>query len=186
MRHDIPPCHIIPYLHLHPGHGRARFCLHWASFTLAKLVNLAKTVSARISARVKCKQTPSPSELFCSYVLYVIKGKIWQRPGQAKCKWDSSPAIHDLPSQCKSEGSPGHGQTGEGNFGEGLVRLSVKRVLYRHRADLSCFKLILNTKLDALTTQQRNNPDLPPTKWTFLTTMPLKHFITLQKIVYED
>ena len=37
--------------------------------------------------------------------------------------------MHDLPSQqCKSEGSPGHGQTGEGNFGEGLVRLSVNRV----------------------------------------------------------
>ena len=64
--------YLIPYLHFHPGHGRARFCLHWASFTLAKLVNLAKTVSARISARVKCKHTPSPSELFCSYVLYVI------------------------------------------------------------------------------------------------------------------
>ena len=28
--------------------------------------------SARISARAKCKYTPSPSELFCSYVLYVI------------------------------------------------------------------------------------------------------------------
>ena len=37
--------------------------------------------------------------------------------------------MHDLPSQCKLEGSPGHGQTGEGNFGEGLVRLSVNRVL---------------------------------------------------------
>ena len=36
--------------------------------------------------------------------------------------------MHDLPSQCKSEGSPGHGQTGEDNFGEGLVRLSVNRV----------------------------------------------------------
>ena len=50
-------------------------------------------------------------------------------PGQAKCKWDSSPTMHDLPSQCKSEGWPGHGQTGEGNFGEGLVRLSVNRVM---------------------------------------------------------
>ena len=40
-----------------PSHGRARFCLHWASFTLAKLVNLAKTVSVRISARVKCKHS---------------------------------------------------------------------------------------------------------------------------------
>ena len=47
-----------------PSHGRARFCLHWASYTFAKLVNIAKTVSARISARVKCKHTPSPSELF--------------------------------------------------------------------------------------------------------------------------
>ena len=55
--------------------------------------------------------------------------QIWRRPGQAKCKWDSSPTMHDLPSQCKSEGSPGHGQTGEGNFGEGLVRLSVNRVI---------------------------------------------------------
>ena len=36
--------------------------------------------------------------------------------------------MHDLPSQCKSEGSPGHGQTGEDNFGEGLVRLSINRV----------------------------------------------------------
>ena len=60
---------------------------------------------------------------------------------QAKCKWDSSPTMHDLPSQCKSGGSPGHGQTGESNFGEGLVRLSVNRVyesklfrsLLRHR-----------------------------------------------------
>ena len=38
--------------------------------------------------------------------------------------------MHDLSSQCKSVGSPGHGQTGEGNFGEGLVRLSVNRVIY--------------------------------------------------------
>ena len=38
--------------------------------------------------------------------------------------------MHDLPSQCKSEGSPGHGQTGEGNFGEGLVRLSVNKLKY--------------------------------------------------------
>ena len=37
--------------------------------------------------------------------------------------------MHGLPSQCKSEGSPGHGQTGEGNFGEGLARLSVNRVI---------------------------------------------------------
>ena len=37
--------------------------------------------------------------------------------------------MYDLPSQCKSEGSPGHVQTGEGNFGEGLVRLSVNRVI---------------------------------------------------------
>ena len=59
--------------------------------------------------------------------IHVIHGKIWRRPGQAKCKWDSSPTMHDLPSQCKSEGSPGHGQT-KGNFGEGLVRLSVNRV----------------------------------------------------------
>ena len=50
-------------------------------------------------------------------------------PGQAKCKWDSSPTMYDFPSQCKSKGSPGHGQTGEGNSGEGLVRLSVNRVL---------------------------------------------------------
>ena len=49
-------------------------------------------------------------------------------PSHAKCKWDISPTMHDLPSQCKSEGSPGHGQTGEVNFGEGLVRLSVNRV----------------------------------------------------------
>ena len=88
-----------------PSHGRARFCLHWASFTLAKLVNIAETVSAR----VKCKHTPTPSELFCSYVVHVNKGKVWRRPGQAKCKWDISPTMHDLPSQCKSEGSPGHG-----------------------------------------------------------------------------
>ena len=115
-----------------PSYGRARFCLHWASFTLAKLVNLAKTVSARISARVKCKHTPSPSELFCSYVLYVIYDKIWRRPGQAKFKWDSSPTMDNLPSQCKSEGSPGHGKTGEGNFGECLVRLSVNRVLEKY------------------------------------------------------
>ena len=74
-----------------PSHGRARFCLHWASYTFAKLVNIVKTVSARISARVKCKHTPSPSELFYSYVLHVISGKIWRRPGQAKCKWDISP-----------------------------------------------------------------------------------------------
>ena len=116
-----------------PSHGRARFCLHWASFTLAKLVNIAETVSARISARVKCKHSPSPSELFYSYVLHVIKGKIWRRPGQAKCKWEISPTMHDFTSQCKSEGSPGHGQTGEDNFGEGLVRLSVNRVI-----DTSC------------------------------------------------
>ena len=105
-----------------------RFCLHWASFNLAKLVNIAETVSARI----KCKHTPSPSELFYSYVLglHVIQGKIWRRPGQAKCKWDISPTMHDFPSQCKSGGSPGHGQTGEGYFGEGLVRLSVNRVLF--------------------------------------------------------
>ena len=62
----------IPYLHLHPGHGRAMFCLHWVSFTLTKLVNIAETVVARLSARVKCKHTPLPSELFCSYVLHVI------------------------------------------------------------------------------------------------------------------
>ena len=37
--------------------------------------------------------------------------------------------MHDLPSQGKSEGSLGHGQTGEDNFGEGLVRLSVNRVI---------------------------------------------------------
>ena len=36
--------------------------------------------------------------------------------------------MHDLPNQCKSEGLTGHGQTGEDNFGEGLVRLSVNRV----------------------------------------------------------
>ena len=36
--------------------------------------------------------------------------------------------MQDLPSQCKSEGSPGHDQPGEDNFGEGLVRLSVNRV----------------------------------------------------------
>ena len=36
--------------------------------------------------------------------------------------------MQDFPSQCRSEGSPGHGQTGEGNFGKGLVRLSVNRV----------------------------------------------------------
>ena len=130
-------CHL-PYLHLHPGHGRARFCLHWASFTLAKLVNLSKTVSARISARVKCKHTPSPSELFRSYVLYVIYGKIWRRPGQAKCKWDSSPTMHDLKNQYKSEGSPGHGQTGADNFGEGLVRLSVNRVIGCHMVIHCC------------------------------------------------
>ena len=74
IRHFVGSCvtGIIPYLHLHPGHGRARFCLHWASFTLAKLVNIAETVSARISARVKCKHTTSPSELSYSYVLHVI------------------------------------------------------------------------------------------------------------------
>ena len=110
----------IPYLHLHPGHGWVRFCFHWASFTLAKLVNIAETASARISARVKCKHTP---------FVHMILGKIWRRPGQAKCKWDISPTMHDLLSQFKSEGSPGLGQTGEDNFGEGLVRLSVNRVL---------------------------------------------------------
>ena len=31
-----------------------------------------KTVSVRISARVKCKHTPSASDFFCSYVLHVI------------------------------------------------------------------------------------------------------------------
>ena len=62
---------IILYLHLHPGHGRARFCLHWVSFTLAKLLNITETVSARISARVKCKHTPSQSELFV-HMLHVI------------------------------------------------------------------------------------------------------------------
>ena len=36
--------------------------------------------------------------------------------------------MHDLPSQCKSEGSLGQGQTSEVNFGEGLVRRSVNRV----------------------------------------------------------
>ena len=36
---------IEPNLHLHSDHGRARFCLHWASFTLIKLVNFAETVS---------------------------------------------------------------------------------------------------------------------------------------------
>ena len=38
------------------------------------------------------------------------------------------PTMNDLSNQCKSEGSHGHGQTGEDNFGEGLVRLSVNRV----------------------------------------------------------
>ena len=71
---------------------------------------------------------PIDSSSSYSYVLHVIKGKIWRRPGQAKCEWDISPTMHDLPSQCKSKGSPGHGQTGEDNFGEGLVRLSVNRV----------------------------------------------------------
>ena len=37
--------------------------------------------------------------------------------------------MHDLPSQRKSEGSADQGQTGEDNFGEGVVRLSVNRVL---------------------------------------------------------
>ena len=37
--------------------------------------------------------------------------------------------MHGSPSQCKSEGSPGQGQTGKDNFGEGLVRLSVNRVI---------------------------------------------------------
>ena len=46
--------------------------------------------------------------------------------------------MHDLPSQCKSEGSPGHGQTGEGNFGEGLVRLSVNRVVMQLKIFLLC------------------------------------------------
>ena len=50
---------------------------------------------------------------------------------------ECSPTMHDLPSQCKSEGWPGHGQTGEGNFGEGLVRLSVNRV-YVHDIDNNC------------------------------------------------
>ena len=49
--------------------------------------------------------------------------------GLAKCKWDISPTVLDLPSQCNSESSPGHGQTGEDDFGEGLVRPSVNRVL---------------------------------------------------------
>ena len=128
-----------------------RFCLHWASFTLATLVNIAENVSARISARVKCKYTPSPSELFYSYVLglHVIQGKIWRRPGQAKCKWDISPTMHDLPSQCKSGGSPGHGQTGEGNFGEGLVRLSVNRVLF---LAIQCIEKIVMRKCTFSTT----------------------------------
>ena len=71
-------------------------------------------------------QTHTLTERAFSFICSIRK--IWRRPGQAKCKWDSSPTMHDLPSQCKSEGSPGHGQTGEGNFGEGLVRLSVNRV----------------------------------------------------------
>ena len=47
--------------------------------------------------------------------------------------------MHDLPSQCKSEGSPDHGQTGEDNFGEGLVRLSVNRVSGGDTANSSRF-----------------------------------------------
>ena len=50
------------------------------------------------------------------------------KPGQAKCQWESSPTMQDLPSHFKLEGSPGHGQTGEDNFCEGLVRLSVNGV----------------------------------------------------------
>ena len=38
----------------------------------------------------------------------------------AKSKWDISPTMHDLPSQCKLEGTPDHGQTGEDNCGECL------------------------------------------------------------------
>ena len=37
--------------------------------------------------------------------------------------------MHDLLSQCKLKGSPGHGQTGEG-----LVRLSVNRVFVHTEA----------------------------------------------------
>ena len=41
--------------------------------------------------------------------------------------------MQDLLSQCKSKGSPGHDQTDEGYFGEGLVRLSVNRVKVREK-----------------------------------------------------
>ena len=46
-----------------------------ATFDPVKLVNLAKTVSARISARVKYKHTPSPSELFVlmCYMYFKVK-----------------------------------------------------------------------------------------------------------------
>ena len=117
--------HIYPIYTCTLAMARARFCLHWASFTLAKLVNLAKTVSAR----VKCKHTPSPSELFVHmcYMYFKVKfgdGLVRLNVNgifRQQCMiWRASVNILARPAMAK---------TGEDNFGEGLVRLSVIRVI---------------------------------------------------------
>ena len=122
----------IPYLQLHPGHGRAmaeRGSVYTGRALPSPNWSTSRRPSRRGSRRGSSVNThPRRASFFLFICATCNKGKIWRRPGQAKCKWDISPTMHDLPSQCKSEGSPGHGQTGEDNFGEGLVRLSVNRV----------------------------------------------------------
>ena len=47
-----------------------------------------------------------PGELFCSYVLHVISGKFGEGLVKLNVNESISPIMHDLPRQCKSEGSP--------------------------------------------------------------------------------
>ena len=111
-----------------PSHDRARFCLHWASFTLAKLVNLAKTVSARISARVKCKHTPSPSELFVHMCYMYFKVKFGDGLVRLNVNGIFRQQYMIWRASVNRKAHPAMAKTDEDNFGEGLVRLSVNRV----------------------------------------------------------
>ena len=97
-------------------------------FTLAKLDNLAKTVSARISARVKFKHTPSPSELFVHMCYMYFKVKFGDGLVRLNVNGIFRQQCMIWRASVNRKARPAMAKTGEDNFGEGLVRLSVNRV----------------------------------------------------------
>ena len=94
------------------------------SFTLTKLVNRAKTVLGR----VQCKRTPSQSELFVHMCYMYFKVKFGDGLVRLNVNGIFRQQCMIWRASVDRKARPAMAKTGEDNFGEGLVNLSVNRV----------------------------------------------------------